>query len=81
LFSIESMTKSNGQKRILMSSNFEKAGTIYLSGSRKSLKIEINDPDTVFKEVYYVSIRDIQTVLAQPKKIATIVKVKDEVKD
>lgn len=61
-----------------MSSDFEKVGVIFLSGSRKSLKIEIDDPDRVFKEVYYVSVRDIQTVLAQSKKTATIVKVKDE---
>jgi len=61
-----------------VSSDFEKVGVIFLSGSRKSLKIEIDDPDRVFKEVYYVSVRDIQTVLAQSKKTATIVKVKDE---
>jgi len=57
-------------------SSFEKAGTIELSGSRKSLKITIDDMDHAFKEIYYVSIHDVQTVLQQPKKVTTIVKVK-----
>jgi len=55
-------------------SDFVKAGTIELSGSHKSLKIIINDPNHAFQETYYVSIADIHKVLEQPSKVATIVK-------
>jgi hypothetical protein len=51
--------------------NFEKVGRIELSGSRKSLKIVLND------SVFYVSIADVQKVLREPKFSATIVKVKE----
>ena len=54
----------------------EVAGTIGMSSSKRSLKITVNDPDKAFEESYYVSIRDVQTILAQPSKVAQIVKVK-----
>ena len=59
-------------------SSFVKSGTIELSGSRKSLKIFIDDPDHAFSDTYYVAVHDIQTVLAQPSKVAAIVKRIDE---
>jgi len=55
-------------------SDFLKVGTIELSSSRKSLKIIIDDPNHAFQETYYVGISEIQTVLQQPSKVATIVK-------
>jgi len=58
-------------------SDFEKAGIIELSSSRKSLKIVIDDPHHAFSETYYVGIGDIQTVLREPGKVATIVKRHD----
>jgi len=60
-----------------MSSDFEKVGTIQLSGSKRSLKILIEDPNRVLEDVYFVSVRDVQMVLREPKKAAQIVKVKD----
>jgi hypothetical protein len=55
-------------------SNFEKAGYIQLSASKKSLKILIDDPGKAFIETYYVGLADIQKVLAQPSFAAQIVK-------
>ena len=55
-------------------SDFLKAGTIELSGSHKSLKITIDDPDHAFQETYYVGIADIHKVLGQSTFCATIVK-------
>ena len=55
-------------------SDFVKAGTIELSGSHKSLKIIINDPNHAYQETYYVSIADIHRALEQPTFCATIVK-------
>jgi hypothetical protein len=55
-------------------SDFEKAGYIQLSGSKKSLKILLDDPSQAFIRTYYVSIADIHKALEQPSFAATIVK-------
>ena len=58
-------------------SDFEKAGYIQLSASKKSLKILLDDPDKAFTDTYYVSIADIHKALEQPSFAATIVKRTD----
>ena len=55
-------------------SDFEKAGYVQLSASKKSLKILLNDPDQAFQYTYYVSVADIHKVLEQPSFAAQIVK-------
>jgi len=55
-------------------SDFEKAGYVQLSPSKKSLKITVDDNDKAFVETYYVGIGDIHKALAQPSFAATIVK-------
>jgi len=57
-------------------SDFEKCGYIQLSNSRKSLKILLDDPTQAFTRTYYVSVADIQKVLAQPSFAAQIVSIK-----
>ena len=57
-------------------SDFEKCGYIQLSGSKKSLKILLDDPTQAFMRTYYVSVADIQKVLAQPSFAAQIVSIK-----
>jgi len=56
-------------------STFVKCGYIQISGSKKSLKILVDDPAKAFVETYYVSIADIQKVLSQPSFSAQIVRV------
>jgi len=55
-------------------SDFEKAGYIQLSASKKSLKILLDDPAQAFQYTYYVSVADIHKALEQPNFAATIVK-------
>jgi len=55
-------------------SDFEKAGYVQLSASKKSLKILLNDPAQAFQYTYYVSVADIHKVLEQPSFAAQIVK-------
>ena len=57
-------------------SDFEKCGYIQLSASKKSLKILLDDPTQAFMRTYYVSVADIQKVLAQPSFAAQIVSIK-----
>ena len=58
-------------------SDFEKCGYIQLSGSKKSLKILLDDPTQAFMRTYYVSVADIHKALEQPSFAATIVKRTD----
>ena len=53
-----------------MSSDFERVGYLVLSGSRKSLKIEVAG------HIYYVAVADVQRVLREPKFAAQVLKVK-----
>jgi hypothetical protein len=55
-------------------SDFEKAGYVQLSPSRKSLKILLDDPAQAFQYTYYVSVADIHKALEQPSFAAQIVK-------
>lgn len=59
-------------------SDFEKAGYIQLSGSKKSLKILLDDPNEAFEKTYYVSVADIHKALEQPSFAATIVRIKEK---
>ena len=58
-------------------SDFEKAGYIQLSASKKSLKILLDDPTQAFTRTYYVGVADIHKALEQPSFAATIVKRTD----
>lgn len=55
-----------------MSSDFEVAGYLTLSGSQRSLKITING------RAYYVSVADVQRALREPKFAAQVVCVQRE---
>jgi len=57
-------------------SDFEKAGYIQLSASKKSLKILLDDPTQAFTRTYYVGVADIHKVLEQPSFAAQIVSIK-----
>jgi len=57
-------------------SDFEKCGYIQLSGSKKSLKILLDDPTQAFTRTYYVGVADIHKVLEQPSFAAQIVSIK-----
>ena len=59
-------------------SDFEKAGYVQLSPSKKSLKITVDDNDKAFVETYYVGIGDIKKALEQPSFAATIVRRLDK---
>lgn len=58
-------------------SEFVKCGILEIAPSQRSLRLEINDPDNAFTERYYISIVDVEAVLAKRKQTATIIKPKE----
>jgi len=59
-----------------LAGDFENVGVARIASSGRSLKLELHLPYTTFMEVAYVSIKDIQEVIAKHKKNATIWQVK-----
>jgi len=59
-----------------LAGDFENVGVARVASSGRSLKLELHLPNTVFMEVAYVSIKDIEKVIAKHKKNATIWQVK-----
>jgi len=56
---------------------FEKCGVVLISPTKKSLRFELRDPDTVFLKIYYIGLNDLDKVLKGKKETATVVRVKD----
>ena len=60
-----------------MGNSFEVVGVILMASSKRSLKIELNDlPFTTFKHNAYVSIKDVEAVIAGRRKTDTIWMIK-----
>ena len=60
-----------------MSDKFEVVGVLLMASSKRSLKIELNDlPFTTFKHNAYISIKDVEAVIAKRKKTATVWMIK-----
>jgi hypothetical protein len=54
----------------------EVVGRVELSGSKRSLKIVLDD--RILDNVFYVSLIDVQRCIKEPKFAAQVVKVKDD---
>lgn len=55
-------------------SGFVKCGVCLIAPTGRSLRLELNDPNQVFTEIYYVSLKDLEDVLQGRKQTATIIK-------
>jgi hypothetical protein len=57
---------------------FESVGVCFIGSSGKSLRFEIRDPDRIFLDIYYLSLKDLEDVLKKRKATATLVKLKEQ---
>ena len=46
---------------------FEKVGEMHLAGSKRSMKILIQDRDSVFDRFYFVSVNDLKKAMNEPR--------------